>query len=143
MDPQATWQLLLDAWSQGEWEDVIESASNLLDWLDKDGVAPETLISRPMGQDWNAVVVRAACTFARQRACSVLSDPDGIPATVPFSLTCDTCGNDGPDSFTEASAKGWIEIRHTPTLVSANFVGLCSVCSETERKGRKQRAGLA
>lgn len=132
MDPQATWELLLVAWTRNEWDDVIELASNLLDWLNKEGFAPETCSSHPVGHDWNVVVARAACTFARQRACSVLSDPDGIPENVPFSLTCDTCGNDGPDSHAEAIAEGWTEFQHTPTLVSANFTGLCLTCAKAE-----------
>lgn len=143
MDPQVTWQLLLLAWNDGDWEEVIELASSLLDWLNKQGFAPETSESFPLGQDWNDVVVRAACTFARQRACSVLSDPDGIPGSVSFSLTCDSCRNDGPDSFADAMSARWIEIRYTPTMASANFVGLCPSCSKAERMGRKQRTRLA
>lgn len=139
MDPQATWQSLLLAWNDGDWEEAIDLASALLDWLNKDGFAPETCDSFPVGQDWNDVVVRAACTFARQRACSVLSDPDGIPGSVPFTLTCGSCGNDGPDSHADAVANGWTEIRYTPTQASANFVGLCPSCSKAEQKGRKRQ----
>jgi hypothetical protein len=132
MDPQATWQLLLEAWSDANWEEVVELAGALLDWLDKEGFAPEVFAPRCLGQDWNDAVVRAACSFALQRAGSALSAPDGVPPEAPFSLTCSGCGNDGPDRHAEALAEGWRRIEYAPALASANFVGLCPNCSSDE-----------
>lgn len=132
MDPQATWLQLVNAWSAGNWEEVVELASALLDWLDKHGFPPEPLAPRWMGQDWNEAVVRAASTFALKRAGSVLDAPDGVPSDVPFSLTCGSCGNDGPGGHAEALAEGWQQIRYDPALQSANFVGLCPGCTSAE-----------
>lgn len=132
MDPQASWQLLLDAWSDGDWEEVVELASALLDWLDKQGFAPETSAPHQLGHDWNEVVVRAACSFAVKRAGGVIGNSHGIPDAVPFTLTCGICGNDGPDTHAEALAEGWQQIRYAPTMLSANFVGICPSCSQSE-----------
>jgi len=106
MDPQATWDALLEEWTQCNWLDVSELAEALLEWLDKEGFPPETMGTRSMGADWNRVLAVAVCKFALQRANNVLDSPNNIPTEVPFTLSCDTCGNEGPDAFDEAIAEG-------------------------------------
>ena len=81
-----------------------------------------------MGEEWNRTLVLAVCTLAWERATGVLESPNGIPSGVPFSLSCDTCGNDGPDSFEAADAEGWIDLRYTPCGLSENFLGFCPIC---------------
>jgi hypothetical protein len=133
MDPQATWDSLLDAWCQGEWQDVCELADAMLSWLDKDGFPPETRHPQRMGSDWNRVVVRAACEFVQQRAKSVLQSPGYLPPEVAFTLSCDTCNNVGPDDADQAKTQGWKELRYTPTGLSENFLGYCPNCQRTDR----------
>jgi hypothetical protein len=64
MDPQATWQQLIDAFIDRDWHQVQESADALLDWLRKEGFPPETITGHSMGTDWNRNVTLAACEFA-------------------------------------------------------------------------------
>ena len=132
MDPQATWNALLEEWTQCNWLDVSELAEALLEWLDKEGYPPETISTRSMRADWNRVLVLAVCKFALQRANNVLDSPNNIPTEVPFTLSCDTCGNEGPDAFDEAIAEGWKQLRYTPAGTSENFLGLCPICQAAD-----------
>lgn len=132
MDPQATWKLLLDEWEECNWLDVSELADALLEWLAKGGFPPTTMGTRRMGADWNRTLAVAVCTFARDRANSILDAPDGIPMDVAFTLSCDTCNNEGPDTYEAAIAEGWTRLRHTPAGTSENFLGYCAVCRKTD-----------
>lgn len=46
------------------------------------------------------------------------------------SLTCNECGNDGPDTLAEAIAEGWKSIEHRPDGLSWNFLGTCPCCPQ-------------
>ena len=63
MDPQATWQRLLDAYSahDGAWS--TEAAEDLLVWLRKCGFPPQILPNLPMDDAWNRAIAVAACKF--------------------------------------------------------------------------------
>ena len=132
MDPQATWNALLDNWEQANWDEVFELAEALLEWIGKGGFPPNTRHSRQLGVEWNHATAVAACNLAFQRANRVLNSPHGIPLGVPFTLTCNTCGNEGPDTFDDAVADGWSQVRHTPAGESYNFLGLCPICHATD-----------
>ena len=134
MDPQATWNALLEEWMRCNWQEVAELAEALLGWLKKNGFPPETIGERRMGADWNRTLALAVCAFALRRANRVLADPNGIPDDVGFSLSCDTCGNDGPDTHDEAIAEGWTELRYTPAGLSENFLGYCPICRLQEAR---------
>ena len=132
MDPQVTWNSLLEEWANRSWLDVTELAEALLDWLDRDGFPPKTSDAPELGFEWHAAVAKAAAMFALQRAKAVLNDPDGIPARVAFSLTCAHCNVEGPVTFYEAKRKGWTRIQYVPALAAENFLGICFTCSRRQ-----------
>ncbi len=128
MDPQRTWEMLLDAWVQRNWEDVVELTDALLSWIAKNGFPPEAESPRRLGVDVNLVITQTACQLMRQRARSVLDAPSGIPSDVPFTLTCCDCNNEGPDTHVEAVTEGWTDIEYVPNMTSETFLGVCPVC---------------
>ncbi|MFK7737000.1 MAG: hypothetical protein AB8B50_13275 [Pirellulaceae bacterium] len=88
MDPQLTSEALIQAWCLRDWPQVVEHSDALLEWLAKGGYAPVTIPTVRLGDDWNTEVAKAACQFALRRSQQVLDDANGIPADVPFILTC-------------------------------------------------------
>ena len=132
MDPQTTWNSLLEEWADGNWLDVFELAEALVEWLSKEGFPPDTMGNRNLGADWNRVLALAMCNFARQRANDVLKSPNQIPSQVPFTLTCAMCNNEGPDTYAEAIEEGWIRIEYDPAGISDNFLGECQICRECD-----------
>lgn len=132
MDPQATWNALMQAWTVREWPEVVENAQALLDWLGRDGFPPKTTPVADMGADWNRNVARSAARFALRRAASVLDDANGIPTDVAFTLSCADCNNEGPTTFEVATQQGWTGIRYMPASMSENFLGRCSECSRRD-----------
>ena len=80
MDPQTTWNNLLEEWANRNWRDVSELAEALLEWLSKDGFPPDTMGSRNLGADWHRVQALAMCNYALQRASDVLDSPNQIPS---------------------------------------------------------------
>ncbi|TWU62568.1 hypothetical protein V7x_43030 [Crateriforma conspicua] len=132
MDPQTTWNSLLDAWLYRHWLDVSELAESLLGWLSKKGFPPNTMGTQQLGPERNRAVAIAACQYAAAQANAVLSSPNQIPAEVPFTLTCATCNNEGPDTYAEAIDEGWTCIVYYPAGQSENFLGECPVCRERD-----------
>ena len=132
MDPQATWNELLNAWQAHDWPQVQELTEALLRWLDRNGFAPETVRGHYMGNDWNQTVVAAVCRYDADTARRVLNDVHGIPEGVPFSLSCCDCDVEGPATFQEAVAEGWTEIAFCPQGVAENFLGQCPQHSYSE-----------
>ena len=64
MDPQATWDQLLCAYADGDWDLIEERATDLLAWLDRGGFPPK-ILSRPgLGTEWDTALARAGCQFA-------------------------------------------------------------------------------
>ena len=135
MDPQRTWNDLLNAWQNREWELVIELAEALRSWLDKGGFPPEPVYPMELGVEFNAAIARAATDFAARRARSVLDDPLQIPRDVPFSLCCSICHNIGPTNELAARASGWSNIQYFPTGIPESFRGTCPSCN-----GGKERS---
>ncbi|MCC7338616.1 MAG: hypothetical protein IT422_26275 [Pirellulaceae bacterium] len=132
MDPQATWDMLLQAWSKRNWEEVSELSESLLGWLAKGGFPPETNYPKELGADWDSSVALAACGFALCRSRQVLDNEHGIPADVRFSLVCAKCLDEGPLSFDEATQMGWSRIEYYPAGKGENFLGICSVCRASD-----------
>lgn len=132
MDPQTAWNELLSAWHALEWQSVHDSAQALLAWLDGNGFPPETVPGHRMGNEWNRIVVRAACEYAADVAVRVQYAPDGIPEGVPFSVSCCDCDVDGPATYQQAVAEGWTNIAFYPQGLSENFLGQCPQHSQRE-----------
>lgn len=130
MDPQATWQKMIDAFIEHDWDGLLEAAEALLNWMTRDGCPPETVPGRRMGSLWNQQIATATCNFAADLARRVLADPNGIPERVPFSLSCCECDSASPDSFVEAMSEGWTDIEFYPDGLAENFLGLCPEHSE-------------
>jgi hypothetical protein len=140
MDPQATWQQLIDAFVVRDWHQVQESAEALLDWLRREGFPPETITGRCMGADWNRHVTLAACEFAADLAKRVLTDPNGIPQGVPFTLSCCFCDSEAPATFAAAVEAGWTQIEFVPDGLAENFVGLCPEHSDHDDRHASNKA---
>ena len=60
MDPQQTWNDMLDAYASGQFNRADELAVALLDWLDKGGFPPQAFPGRTFDSDFNWDVARAA-----------------------------------------------------------------------------------
>ena len=63
MDPQATWQRLLDAYGAQDRTEAKEAAGDLLAWLRRGGFPPQILPGLPMDDAWNRTIAEAACRF--------------------------------------------------------------------------------
>ena len=61
MDPQATWQRLLESYRHAHWEEAEQAAPDLLDWLGAGGFPPQTQSALPMSDAWNRALTQAAC----------------------------------------------------------------------------------
>ena len=68
MDPQTTWNELLDAYVGCDWDRAEETATALLEWLDRDGFPPQTVQRSNVGPLFNRHLARAACQFVLDRA---------------------------------------------------------------------------
>ncbi len=133
MDPQVTWESLLQAWCKREWSQVSELSEALIEWLSSGGYAPVTMPTVRLGDDWNAEVATAACRFALRRSSQVLRSDTGIPADVPFSLICAECMDLGPKSYADAMEQGWGNIEYVPAEPGENFLGLCRRCRQAKQ----------
>lgn len=60
MDPQTTWEEMLDAISEGVFPEAKHRADALLDWLEKGGFPPQPL-TRVLSDDWDRMVCRYVC----------------------------------------------------------------------------------
>lgn len=64
MDPQATWDQLLCAYREGDWDTIEERATDLIEWLDRGGFPPKVLANPGLGPDWDRALARAGCELA-------------------------------------------------------------------------------
>ena len=153
MDPQVAWQELIDAFHDLDSERVRDLAEGLLHWMAHGGFPPETMAvsqlvvgrlsepTRSLGRDWNRSVALAACGYALDLAAKVLQDPNGIPRGVPFTLSCCDCDSGDPESYEEAVAAGWTDIRFVPQSVAENFLGMCPECQSLGEETSSPAAG--
>jgi hypothetical protein len=68
MDPQATWELLLDAYSDHDWDNVDGHAVELLHHLENGGFPPQTVRHRPLGPPANRLIALATCRPALEQS---------------------------------------------------------------------------
>jgi len=64
MDPQASWDQLLEAYAEGDWDRVQDLAEGLLHWLRRGGFPPQATTGSDLGQDWDREITLSACRFA-------------------------------------------------------------------------------
>lgn len=64
MDPQASWDHLLCALAEEDWDLVEDLAEGLLRWLDRGGFPPMVIGNPRLGADWQESLCRAGCVFA-------------------------------------------------------------------------------
>lgn len=63
MDPQTTWQQLLDTWGEGKHLDARDIAEDLQKWLDQGGLMPQAKEADMVPDEFNCVMVRAVVTL--------------------------------------------------------------------------------
>ena len=68
MDPQATWDDLLSAYAESDWDRVEELADALIRWLECGGFPPRAVTGSDMNQDWDRTIALAGCRFALVQA---------------------------------------------------------------------------
>ena len=61
MDPQATWDELLETRLQCGWNRAEELANALLDWMQRGGFPPHTVGDRKLGTRWHHAVAYFVC----------------------------------------------------------------------------------
>jgi hypothetical protein len=74
MDPQASWDQLLEAYADGDWDRVQDLAEGLRHWLSRGGFPPRATTGSDLGQDWDREIALAACRFARAKAMTEVAD---------------------------------------------------------------------
>lgn len=65
MDPQAAWIEMLEAVVQRDWDQALERAEGLLEWMRKGGVPPQTA-GITMRRQWNRTMAEFGCLVALQ-----------------------------------------------------------------------------
>lgn len=63
MNAQVTWDRLLTAFANGDWDDIEVSAGARLFWLNCGG-GPPRIIPRDDFEDWNRALAEAGCRHA-------------------------------------------------------------------------------
>ena len=58
MDPQATWDRLLDAVSERNWERAEKLAKSLLHWLGRRRDPPQTMDHKGLPRGWHAAIAQ-------------------------------------------------------------------------------------
>lgn len=61
MDPQATWQELLKARLERDWDHAEELAESLLEWMKNKGFPPTTVGESSIGKSWHHAVAQFVC----------------------------------------------------------------------------------
>jgi hypothetical protein len=67
MDPEAAWNQMLEAIAEDNLSDAESSAESLLNWLERDGFAPQTL-KRTVPGEWNILICDYVCREVLRRA---------------------------------------------------------------------------
>jgi len=68
MDPQATFDQLLSALADRDWDRVDELSDALLGWLKRGGFPPRTLGTEQIGNDWHREIAALVCNLAAAEA---------------------------------------------------------------------------
>ena len=64
MDPQTTWEQLLSAYVEGDWDVIEGRATDLITWLDRGGFPPKIVNRIGVDPDWDRALARAGCQLA-------------------------------------------------------------------------------
>ena len=78
MNPQAAWDQLLCAYTEGDWDVIEQCATDLLVWLDRGGIPPKVLLVN-LGPHWNCALARAGCLVALDICQSEWRIPQELP----------------------------------------------------------------
>lgn len=65
MDPQAAWNEMLETVVQRDWDQALDRAEGLLEWMRKGGMPPQTA-SITMGREWNRTMAEFRCLMVLQ-----------------------------------------------------------------------------
>ncbi len=74
MDPQTTWEAMLDAYADGDWPAATEHAEVLLSWIERAGFPPQTVDGRELRPELNRAIAIAASRLVLEKA-----ERGGIP----------------------------------------------------------------
>ena len=64
MDPQTTWDQLLEAYADEDWDTVLDLAEGLQHWLESGGFPPRATTGADMGKPWDRAIALAGCCLA-------------------------------------------------------------------------------
>ena len=68
MDPQTTWNELLDALKRRQWDEADQHAAALNSWMhSKQGFAPLTIGDESLGKEWHKTIASFACLFVQTK----------------------------------------------------------------------------
>lgn len=67
MDPQATWNEMLNAMVEGDFEEAGVKADDLTAWLDRGGFPPQPL-TRVLSDVWDTMICRFVCRMVLEHA---------------------------------------------------------------------------
>lgn len=65
MDPQVTWQELLEASAKREFDRMEELAEALLHWIDRRGYPPKTVDRDDLPRGWHKAIAQFVCHMAK------------------------------------------------------------------------------
>jgi hypothetical protein len=68
MDPEQTWQDMLDAVHRKEWNTARQLADDLHTWLKNKGFPPVTIGDRSFGRNWHVTIATLTCLAVINRA---------------------------------------------------------------------------
>ena len=61
MDPQQTWNDLLDAMKRKDWNEAKELADYLHEWIRNKGFPPVTIGDESLGKEWHRTIASFVC----------------------------------------------------------------------------------
>ncbi len=68
MDPQATWNEMLDALRRRQWDEADQHATDLYSWMNsKQGFAPLTIGDESLGKEWHKTIASFTCLFVQTK----------------------------------------------------------------------------
>lgn len=68
MDPQATWNEMLDALKHRHWDEADQHAANLYSWMHgRQGFPPLTIGDESLGKEWHRTIASFTCLFVQTK----------------------------------------------------------------------------
>ena len=67
MDPQKTWDDMLNALQRKQWDEAKELADNLYGWLRRRGFPPTTVGDESLGKQWHDTVAQFVCLIVANK----------------------------------------------------------------------------